>query len=72
MEEPLGDGDDAKALAQHIKALEQLQSQVPQLPAAAASQLDPDKDREIDNLKRKIQGMEDTACCVIEKAHDNG
>ena len=72
LEKFLGDGDDAKALIQHIKALEQLQSQVPQLPAAAASQSDSGKDDEITNLKRKIQGMEDTACCVIEKAHDNG
>ena len=72
MEKFLGDGDDAKALIQHIKALEQLQSQVPQLPAAAAPQSDPDKGREIAELKRKIQGMGGTACCAIEKAHDNG
>ena len=72
LEKFLGDGDDAKALIQHIKMLEQVQSQVPQLPAAAASQSDSDKDDEITKLKRKIQGMEDTACCVIEKAHDNG
>ncbi len=72
LEKFLGDGDDAKGLIQHIKALEQLQSQVPQLPAAAASQSDSNKDDEIAELKRKIQGMEDTACCVIEKAHDNG
>ena len=72
LEKFLGDGDDAKALIQHIKMLEQVQSQVPQLPAAAASQPDSGKDGEITKLKRKIQGMEDTACCVIEKAHDNG
>ena len=30
------------------------------------------KDREIAELKRKIQGMGGTACCVIEKAHDQG
>ena len=54
LEKFLGDGDDAKALINHIKMLEQVQSQVPQLPPAAESQPESDKDREIDSLKRKI------------------
>ena len=38
LENSLGDGDDAKALINHIKLLEQVQSQVPLLSAAGASQ----------------------------------
>ena len=72
LEKFLGDGDDAKALIQRIKLLEQLQSQVPLLPAAGAGPSDDGKDREINDLKRKVQVMEDTACNVIEKAHDAG
>ena len=72
LEKFLGDAEDAKNLIQHIKLLEQVQSQLPALPPAGASQTDNDKDREINNLKRQIQAMEDTACNVIEKAHDKG
>ena len=72
LEKFLGDAGDAKNLINQIKLWEQMESQLPALPPAGASQTDDDKDREINQLKRQIQAMEDTACNVIEKAHDKG
>jgi hypothetical protein len=45
---------------------------MPLLPGPGLSVSETDKDREINDLKRKIQVMVDTACCAIEKAHDKG
>ena len=72
LEKFLGGAEDAKNLINQIKLWEQMESQLPALPPAGASQTDDDKDREINQLKRQIQAMEDTACNVIEKAHDKG
>jgi hypothetical protein len=72
LENFLGDGTDAKNLINHFKALGQVQSQMSLLPGPGSPVSETDKDREINDLKRKIQVMVDTTCCVIEKAHGKG